>query len=180
LGGDGDGREFGKHSLKLQVRQRPRSIAAIGIVRSLSTRERAVAEASKQVVRRIYDEVFSQGAVDVVDEVVSADAIDHSPPPIPVEDVRDGLKQFTQMLRSAFPDARVTVNEMVAEGDLVAVYYTMTGTHQGDFVGMPATGARVSMEGFDLIRVQDGMCTEHWGVQDNAGLLQQLGGPPPD
>ena len=137
-----------------------------------------MAESDKQVVRRIYEEVFSQGALGVVDEVVSADAVDHSPPPIPVDDVREGLKQFTQVLRDAFPDVRVTVNHMVAEGDLVAVYYTMEGTHQGDFMGIPATGARVSMEGFDLIRVRDGLCTEHWGVQDNAGLMQQVAGPP--
>ncbi len=52
----------------------------------------------------------------------------------------------------------------------------MHGTHRGDLMGMPATGKSVSMDGFDLIRVQDGLCTEHWGVQDNAGMMQQLQG----
>lgn len=138
-----------------------------------------MSDSDKQVVTRIYDEVFSQGAVDVVDEVVSADAIDHSPPPFPVDDVREGLKQFTRLMRAAFPDLRVAVNDMVAEDGKVAVYYTVHGTHQGDFMGIPATGARVSVDGFDLIRVEDGICTEHWGVWDNAALMEQLGVAPP-
>lgn len=135
--------------------------------------------ADKQVVRRIYDEVFGQGVLGVVDEVISAGAVDHSPPPIPVDDVREGLKQFTQIFRAAFPDVRFLIHHMVAEEDLVAVYYTMEGTHQGEFMGIPASGVQVTMDGCDLIRVRDGLCTEHWGVQDNAGLLQQLGGMPP-
>jgi steroid delta-isomerase-like uncharacterized protein len=137
-----------------------------------------MSEADKQVVRRIYDEVFGQGQTEVVDEVISADAIDHSPPPFPVDDVRQGLKQFAQVLRAAFPDIRFTINEMVSEDDKVAVYFTMVGTHQGEFMGIPASGAAVSVEGFDLIRVRDGLCVEHWGVQDNAALLEQLGAMP--
>jgi predicted ester cyclase len=138
-----------------------------------------MSDSDKQVVRRIYDEVFSQGALDVVDEVVSPDAIDHSPPPFPVDDVREGLKEFTRLLRTAFPDVRVVINDMVAEDGKVAVYFTVQGTHEGDFMGIPATGARVSFECFDLIRVADGVCTEHWGVQDNAALMLQLGVGPP-
>lgn len=137
-----------------------------------------MSDANKQVVRRIYDEVFSQGALDVIDEVVSAGAIDHAPPPFPIDDVREGLKEFTRQMRAAFPDLRIGVNDLVAEGDKVAVYYTMEGTNQGDFMGMPATGARVSIDGFDLIRVQDGICTEHWGVFDNGSLIEQLGAGP--
>lgn len=137
-----------------------------------------MSDSDKAVVRRIYDEVFSQGALDVVDEVISPDAIDHSPP-FPVDDAREGLKQFTNMLRDAFPDVRVGVNDMVAEGDKVAVYFTMEGTQQGEFMGMRASGNRVSVEGFDLIRVTDGLCTEHWGVFDNGSLVEQLGAGPP-
>jgi steroid delta-isomerase-like uncharacterized protein len=138
-----------------------------------------MSDSDKAVVRRIYDEVFSQGALDVVDEVVGPDAVDHSPPPFPVDDVREGLKQFTRLLRDAFPDVRVTVNDMVAEGDKVVVYFTVQGTHQGEFLGIPASGNRISVEGFDLIRVTDGICTEHWGVFDNGALLQQVGAGPP-
>ncbi len=138
-----------------------------------------MSDSDKALVRRIYDEVFSQGALDVVDEVISADAVDHSPPPFPMDDVRDGLKQFTTMLRDAFPDVRVAVNDMVAEDDKVAVYFTVEGTQQGEFMGIPASGKRVSVDGFDLIRVTDGICTEHWGVFDNGSLMEQLGVGPP-
>ena len=138
-----------------------------------------MSDSDKALVRGIYDEVFSEGALDVIDEVVSPDAIDHAPPPFPVDDVREGLKQFTRLLRDAFPDLRVAVNDMVAEGDKVAVYYTVQGTYQGELMGIPASGNRVSVEGFDLIRVTDGICTEHWGVFDNGSLMEQMGAGPP-
>jgi predicted ester cyclase len=70
-------------------------------------------------------------------------------------------------------------NDMVSEGDKVVVYYTMEGTHQGEFMGLAPTGARVAVEGFDLIRVTDEICTEHWGVFDNGSLAQQLGAGAP-
>lgn len=139
-----------------------------------------MSEVNKAVVRRVFEEVFNQGRLDVVDEVVAADCVEHTPPwpEFPVDDVRTGLKQFAQMLRDAFPDLHITVEDMVAEGDKVAVYFTITGTHKGELMGVPASGAPVSVMGFDLIRVVDGICTDHWGVEDNLALMQQIGAIP--
>jgi predicted ester cyclase len=67
---------------------------------------------------------------------------------------------------------------MVAEGDLVSARFVFTGTHQGEFMGVPATGKRVEVEGFDLVRVRDGRATEHWGQMDAMALMQQLGAIP--
>lgn len=136
-----------------------------------------MSDTNKAHCMRIYNEVFNEGKLDVVDEVIAADAIDHSPPPGSTGDTRDDLKEFARTFRDAFPDARFTVREMIAEGDLVAAYATFEGTHQGEFMGVPPTGKRVSMEFMDLIRVVDGECTEHWGVGDVASLMQQITSP---
>lgn len=136
-----------------------------------------MSDTNKAHCMRIYNEVFNEGKLDVVDEVIAADAIDHSPPPGSTGDTRDDLKEFARAFRDAFPDARFTVQEMIAEGDLVAAYATFEGTHQGEFMGVPPTGKRVSMEFMDLIRVVDGKCTEHWGVGDVASLMQQITSP---
>lgn len=136
-----------------------------------------MSDTSKAHCMRIYNEVFNEGKLDVVDEVIAADAIDHSPPPGSTGDTRNDLKEFARAFRDAFPDARFTVREMIAEGDLVAAYATFEGTHQGEFMGVPPTGKRVSMEFMDLIRVVDGKCTEHWGVVDVASLMQQITSP---
>jgi steroid delta-isomerase-like uncharacterized protein len=137
-----------------------------------------VSEANKAQCMRIYDELFNEGRLEVVDEVIAADAVDHSPPPDSTGDVREDLRNFARLMRTAFPDAVFTVRQMIAEGGLAAAYCTFEGTHDGDFMGIPATGRRVSMDFMDFIRVVDGQCTEHWGVGDVGALMQQIGSPP--
>jgi len=136
-----------------------------------------MSDANKQVLQRVYDEVFSQGKLEVVDEVVALDCVEHTPPPgFDTSDVRKALKQFAQALRAGIPDVRFTVGQMMADGDLVAAYYTIEGTHHGDLFGAPATGKRVSAEGMDMVRVVDGKGTDHWGF-DNLMLRLTGGGP---
>ena len=79
------------------------------------------------------------------------------------------------MLQQAFPDLRVEVDDVIAEGELVAARVTYWGTHQGEFVGIPATGRQARTSGVDFFRMQDGRQAEHWGGPDMASLLQQLG-----
>lgn len=137
-----------------------------------------MSEANKQVLQRIYDEVFSQGNLDVVDETVARDCVEHTPPPgFDTSDVPKALKEFTQALRVGIPDIRVKVGEMLTDGDLVAAHYTVEGTHDGELFGVPATGQRISYEGLDMIRVVDGKGTDHWGF-DNLMLRLTGGGPP--
>ncbi len=82
---------------------------------------------------------------------------------------------FLQGFASAFPDARFTIDDMIAEGDRVATKKTFTGTHQGPFAGIPPTGNRVTLTYVDILRVRDGRIVEHWLSMDQLSFMQQLG-----
>jgi steroid delta-isomerase-like uncharacterized protein len=131
-------------------------------------------EENKAIVRRFVDEVQSKGNIDAIDELCSPEFINHSAPPgLPSN--CEGIKQVTDMFRQAFPDSYFTVEDMVAEGDKVATRKTFHGTHQGEFMGIPPTGQRVSIGLIDIVRIVDGQVVEHWSMGDNLGMMQQLG-----
>jgi steroid delta-isomerase-like uncharacterized protein len=129
------------------------------------------AEDNKAAVRRFYEEVINARNAATIDELLAADSVDHTFGGQGVE----ASKQFFTMLFQAFPDLRVEVHDVVAEGDLVAARVTYSGTHQGEFMGIPATGRQAQTAGVDFFRMQDGRQAEHWGGPDMASLLQQLG-----
>ena len=129
-----------------------------------------MSDANTAALRRIYDEVFNEG-------VVAADAVDHSPPPNATGDTREDLKGFATLIRQAFPDVHFTVLQEIAHGDKVVMTYEMTGTHEGEFVGMPPSGEKVTVKGVDIVTVANGKCTEHWGWDDSWQLMM-AGGPP--
>jgi steroid delta-isomerase-like uncharacterized protein len=132
------------------------------------------AEENKAIVRRFVDEVQSGGNINVIDELCSPDFINHSAPPGMPADC-EGVKLVTAMFRQAFPDSYFTVEDMIAEGDKVATRKTFHGTHEGEFMGIPPTGQRVSISLIDIVRVADGRVVEHWSIGDNLGMMQQLG-----
>ena len=132
------------------------------------------AEENKALVRRFVDEVQSAGNIDAIDELCSPEFVNHiAPSGMPPN--REGVKQVTAMFRQAFPDSYFTVEDMIAEGDKVATHKTFHGTHEGEFMGMPPTGRRVSMELIDIVRISEGRVVEHWSMGDNLGMMQQLG-----
>jgi predicted ester cyclase len=129
----------------------------------------------KTIVRRVDEEAFSaRGDLSVVDEFVSENLVNHTAPPH-MQQGRENLKQLAQLWRSAFPDLVVTVDDIVTEGDLVAVAWTGGGTHLGDLFGIPPTGKRGIMSGIEFNRIQDGQIVERWGNNDQLGLFVQLG-----
>ena len=134
-----------------------------------------MSEQNKAIMRRIYDEVFSNGNLAVVDELVVKDVIEHEEGPQGSE----GLKQTVTMFRTAFPDLQFSVEDMIAEGDKVVSRITMRGTHKGEFMGIPATDKTFAVQVIDIIRFANGKAVEHWGVTDSAAMMQQLGGAPP-
>jgi steroid delta-isomerase-like uncharacterized protein len=136
-----------------------------------------MADQNKDVMQRFYDEVLSNGELDRLPELCSEDVVDHEAPPGGPAGI-EGVKVFVQMFRTGFPDLRATVEDMVSEGDRAAARVRFTGTHEGEFMGVPATGNRIDIETIDIIRVADGKCVEHWGVTDNMGLMQQIGAIP--
>ena len=128
---------------------------------------------NKTLVRRSIEEVYNQGNLAVVDDLVASDFVIH----LPSEEIHGpaGAKQYVAALRAAFPDLRVTIEDQFAEGDRVATRWTARGTHTGAFQGIPPTGKRGSMTGIDIDRIADGRVVECWVNSDDLGLLQQLG-----
>ena len=132
-------------------------------------------EANKALMRRIYDEVMSQGNIDLTDEFFSEDFVEHEGfPGLPTEGPEAPKAGFA-MLRAAFPDLQVTPDEMIGEGDKVSVRATISGTHKGEFMGMPATNKGFKAELIDILEFHDGKVTEHWGQMDQGAILEQLG-----
>jgi steroid delta-isomerase-like uncharacterized protein len=131
-------------------------------------------EKNKSIVRRAIEEPF-KGNLDVIDELAARDYIGHDPAsPEPLRGP-EGIKQFISTYREAFPDARIVVEEQLAEGDLVATRWTGRGTHEGDLMGVPPTGKRVMVSGLTISRLKDGRIVEEFQNWDNFGMMQQLG-----
>ncbi len=126
------------------------------------------------IVLRMPNEVFSQGRIEVIDEIMSPDIIEHMPVPPGYEGL-DGFKRFVRELRAAFPDLHLDVELNFGEGDLVAAVATASGTMQGPFLGMPPTGKRATWTEAHMSRVRDGKIVEHWGVVDSFAMFAQLG-----
>jgi len=132
----------------------------------------------KVIFRRIYDEVFNQGILATVDELVAEEVIEHAPGPTQGPG-REGFKHFVLSFRRAFPDLRITVEDLIAEGDRAVARITIRGTHHGDFMGIAPTGRAICITETNILRFQEGKIVEHWGNGDDLGLLQQLGIIPP-
>jgi len=135
-------------------------------------------EANKNVYRRMVEEVVNQGHFDVVDELYHADFVDHTAPPGMPGGV-DGVKGIFGAFRTGFPDVKFTIDEMVAEGDVVATLVHGEGTQTGQFLDIPPTGKHAAWRSVGFFRVEDGRIREHWGIPDLLGLLIQLGVIPP-
>jgi steroid delta-isomerase-like uncharacterized protein len=135
-------------------------------------------EEKRTILRRMSAEVFDGGEIDVVDELVSPDFVDHDPlPGLPAN--REGLKQAVLTFRSAFPDFAVEVVNTLVDGDRVIDHTRASGTHAGEFLGIPATGRRVSASAIVLSRLgEDGRIAERWQCFNGLQLLQQLGAVP--
>src|SRR5262245_31654541 len=131
--------------------------------------------------RRASD-LINAGDLDGVGALIADDLVEHDTAP-GLEPTKEGVLQFFQMYRAAFPDLRMEPEQVFVNGDTVAVYFRATGTQTGEFMGIPATGKSVDVHGVDIVRFgDDGLAREHWGVFDALGMMQQLGvvpeGPP--
>jgi predicted ester cyclase len=129
---------------------------------------------NKAVLRRMLKEVFEEGRLEVLDEVLTGDFVNHRTPP-GVDSGIGGLRMIVGMERAGFPDLRYTVEREVEEGDFVVQVTTVEGTHQGHIFGVAPTGRRVSWRQVHIIRMRDGRMAEHWGVSDLASLWVQIG-----
>jgi steroid delta-isomerase-like uncharacterized protein len=129
---------------------------------------------NKSLVRRLVDEAQVKGDLDVLDELLAGDFVDHTPLE-GLPGTREGVRMLFAALREAFPDLRVEISEQIAEGDKVATRKTFSATHGGPFLGIPATGAPVRFEVIDILTFRDGRITEHRVIVDKLDLMRQLG-----
>jgi steroid delta-isomerase-like uncharacterized protein len=129
---------------------------------------------NKELAKRWYTEVMSEGNEQAIDELCAAEFVDHDPLPGTGPD-RDGIHEFVKQVRSAFPDLEMTVDDILSEGDRLAVRSTMRGTQEGDFMGIPATHKKVEVANYDFVRIENDQAAEHWGTIDSAALMEQLG-----
>ena len=139
-----------------------------------AARVESSAEANKALIRRLIDEAFNQGDLNVIPKALADDYLDHQAGPGAPRGPA-ALVGFVIAFRATLPDVEVTVEDLVAEGDRVPLRVTWRGTQLGPLGNVPATGKPVEFVGYHLYRVEDGKLAEHWGLQDDLGLLLQLG-----
>jgi steroid delta-isomerase-like uncharacterized protein len=131
-------------------------------------------ERNKEIARTTVEEAFLGGNLDVIDQYVADNFVDHAAPP-GLPPGREGVKQLFTMLRAAFPDLQATIDDVIAEGDKVVHRSTASGTHRGEFMGIPPTNKRATWGEIHILRFENGRIAEHWGQMDMAGMMQQLG-----
>jgi steroid delta-isomerase-like uncharacterized protein len=134
-----------------------------------------MSDANKTLAARMPLEVFGQGRTEVIDEVLAPDFIDHGTVPPGMPPGPEGVKAFVAVVRNAFPDLTITIDHAIAEDDFVALHITASATMKGEFAGMPPSGKHATWEAVHISRFVNGRVAEHWVVQDQLGMLQQLG-----
>ena len=132
-------------------------------------------ERNKTLVRDFFEVVLNEGELSRAGEFVAEDYVQHNPL---VPQGLDGFKEGLGAWRTAFPDYRSTIKDIIAEDDRVWVWHTATGTHINDYAGLPATGNRFELDVLDVFRVRGGKLEEHWDLFNFSALADQLVGEP--
>jgi steroid delta-isomerase-like uncharacterized protein len=132
-------------------------------------------ERNRRIGERYFKEVWNQGKLEVLDELLSPDYVNHTPsignpPPGP-----DGLKPIVAAIRRGFPDLSFELKDMVVTADAIAIRVVMRGTHLGELFGIPPTGRKVEVNQINIERIENGRIVEHWRVTDELALQRQLG-----
>jgi len=135
-------------------------------------------EENKAIHRRVFEEVFNQGKLDVASQIFATDYIFHVSVPGEVRGP-EGFKQMVSMYRTAFPDLQYTIEDQISEGDKVVTRWTCSGTHKGELMGIAPTSVQGTVTGIVIGRIAGGKIVEDWGNWDALGMLQQLGVVPP-
>ena len=137
-----------------------------------------MSEENKALARRIFEQVWNEGNLDAVDEIIDANYVSHG---LGVEPLSGptALKRRVSAYRHAFPDIHITVEDQLAEGDKVATRWTAVATHKGELMGIAPTGKQVTMTGLAIGRYAGGKLVEAWSNSNELGVLQQLGVIPP-
>jgi steroid delta-isomerase-like uncharacterized protein len=132
-------------------------------------------ERNRRIGERYFEEVWNQGKLEVLDELLSPDYVNHTPsaanpPPGP-----NGLQSIVAAIRRGFPDLRFEVKDMVVTAHAIAIRAVMRGTHLGDLFGIAPTGRKVEVNQINIERIENGRIVEHWRVTDELAMQRQLG-----
>ncbi len=140
---------------------------------------RAMSEENKALARRYLEEVWDKGNVDLIDELFTTDFVRHGPPAVEGE-VRgpEGFKGLVSTYHAGLPDFRVTIDDMIAEGDRVVSRWMVRGTHQGELMGNAPTGNQVTFTGYLFDRIAGSKIEEEWVDYDTLHVMQEIGAVP--
>jgi steroid delta-isomerase-like uncharacterized protein len=144
--------------------------AAMTTVDTLGTASR-----NRRLVTDFIQALFTRGELDAVDRYLGPHYVDHDPPVPDAPSGREAMRRAGAMFRSAFPDWHSDLEQLVVEGDVVVERFTAHGTHRGELMGVPPTGATVVLAGINVFRIEGDRIVERWGRLDELGLLRQLG-----
>ena len=135
-----------------------------------------MSEENKALYRSFVEEIINKYKINEMGKFIAEDFVDLTPPPgIDLEPGLAGMQKMMGMFLSAFPDLHSTIDDLVAEGDKVVGLMTTTGTHKGDFMGIPATGKQINFKEIHTVRIVNGKAIEHWGIAEDLKMMQQLG-----
>ena len=153
------------------------ALSAVLIMLAGSALAGTVQDENKAKVQKFFDQVVNGGDLAATGEYIAADFVEHDPFPGLGTD-RASVQKFFAMMRDAFPDLKFDIHFMVAEGDKVTTYATVSGTQKKEFAGVPSSGKKFNVPCIDIIRITDGKAVEHWGVLDGMAMMEQLGAMP--
>jgi predicted ester cyclase len=134
-----------------------------------------MSEQGLEQYRRFMAEVANKGNMAVFDDIISRDVKEYEKLPPGCTPDYEGIRRLFTMLRTAFPDLNITIEDHLVQGDKVVARVTLRGTHEGEFLGIAPTGRKIAYEAIDISRFVDGKLVEHWGIPDYLTLFQQLG-----
>jgi predicted ester cyclase len=132
---------------------------------------------NKSIYRAFIEQVANRGNFAAADELLSDDVVEYELLPAGLPPNGDGIRRLFRMLRGAFPDFNITIEDLLSDGDKVIARVTLRGTHRGELLGLAPTGRKVEYEAIDISRIAGGRMVEHWGIPDYLTLFRQLGIP---
>jgi steroid delta-isomerase-like uncharacterized protein len=129
----------------------------------------------KTTAQAMFDAMGSGNDVDAaIDAYIAEDFVEHEDIP-GLDNTREAPRQMFKMMHAAFPDFRINVKDLIQDGDTVAARVTMAGTHEGEFMGVPASGNAIEINAIEILEFRGDKCIAHWGVMDMAGMMAQMG-----
>lgn len=151
------------------------TILLIGSCKSKSSNDRSVIARNEELIKTYFNKAWNEGELDILDSILSAGYINHTPSTKTGIHDRNELKTIIRSFREAFPDLHFSIEDIIATDNRVVARVRMTGTHKDSLFGLPPTGKAVSVNQINIEQVENGRITEHWRVTDELELMKQLG-----